>query len=94
MGYRAHVAKKYDVRYDAAFFVSEFENNLCSIREFLEYKELIIWHNDCRDEFELNKTLLMKAKEDSRLSKELHSFINEMLDSCDPELDYVRIDCF
>jgi len=94
MGYRAHVAKKYEIEFGTTFFADEFENNLNKFKEFPGYEDIVAWNSEYHEDYELNKELLEKAKDDVNLPKELRNFAEEIIDSCDPDLDYVRIELF
>lgn len=94
MGYRAHVARKYDVQYGVDLFMREFDAVINTLKENPIYENVVWWNSESEDEYELNKELLLKAKDDDTIPEEIRKLINEILDSSDPALDYVRVDFF
>lgn len=91
---RYGVAKKYEVEFGTTFFVEEFENKLNKLKDLSKYEDIVVWDSEYHEDYELNKELLEKAKDDVNLPKELRKFAEEIIDSCDPDLDYVRIELF
>ena len=94
MSVRAHVAKKYEVEFHAEINVDEFDEKLKRIQELSHYEDIVSWHDENHDAYELDKELLEDLKNDSQVPADLKEFAKEILDSCDPKIDYVRIEVY
>lgn len=97
MSCRAHVASKYIVEFGIEINADEFENKIRTIQAHPDYEDIILWNDESLWNYELNKELLQKIVDNGNSQKiplYLITFAKEILDSCDPDLDYVRVEFF
>ena len=98
MSTRAHVASKYQVEFGTEYGVREFEDRRMLLEELAEHfgVDLEMAWSDNEDWYEFPKSSLSRLYE--KLSdnvpdeKETRIFIDELLGSGDPDIDYVRVE--
>ena len=92
MSIRPHVVKKYVVEYGWIPNLEEFDTMLEKMREIDE--NIIEWKDESGNSYELSKEILRQIRYDHSIDDEVREFADKLLQSSDPNLEYVRIDLF
>lgn len=94
MSVHAYVATTYRVKFGTSFPADEFQTNLERIAEDPKYEGIVEWTDPSHTMYELNKLKLRCLMRDADVSSDLRKFAHVLVESGDPELEYVRVELF
>ena len=94
MGSKAHVLSKYQVEYGTSLPLDYFEKMLAEIERNPKYEDIVTYVNENNTEHELIREALEELSQDETVTEMLRSFAQNLLDSGDPNHDYVRVEVF
>ncbi len=99
MSTRAHVASKYQVEFGTEYGLREFQEKVWLLEKLAEYFKVhdVVWAwDDHADWYEFPKSFLSqlyeKLSDNVPEEKETRIFIDELLGSGDPDIEYVRVE--
>lgn len=94
MSVHAYVATTYRVKFGTSFPADEFQTNLERIAEDPKYEGIVEWTDPSYTMYELDKLKLRCLMRDADMSQDLREFARVLVESSDPELEYVRVELF
>ena len=92
MSEKAHVLSKYQVEYGTSLLRNYFEEIIAEIECDPMYEDIVTYVNGDNTEYELNRDALEELAHDETVTEALRSFAQVLLDSGDPNHDYVRVE--
>lgn len=94
MSVNAYVATTYRVTFGTSLPEDEFKENLDRIIEDPKYEGIVEWTDPSYTMYELDKLKLRCLMRDADMSQDLREFARVLVESSDPELEYVRVELF
>lgn len=91
---KAYIACKYQVKFGTSLPADEFQTNLERIAEDPKYEGIVEWTDPSYTIYELDKLKLQRLMRDADMSPDLREFARVLVESSDPELEYVRVKLF
>ena len=92
MGNKAYVLKKYQIEYGTSMPLEYFEDIVRAIECNPKYEDIVTYVNENNTACELNRDALEELAHDETVTAALRSFAQMLLDSGDPNHDYVRVE--
>lgn len=92
MSAKAYVLSKYQLAYGTALGVDDFEERLAQIENNPKYEDVVDFVDECSIAYQLNRDALEDLSHDETVTEALRSFAQTLLDSGDPNHDYVRVE--
>lgn len=92
MSEKAHVLSKYQVEYGTSLQLEYFDEALAMIERNPKYEDIVTYVNENNTACELNRDALEDLSHDETVTEALRSFAQMLLDSGDPNHDYVRVE--
>lgn len=92
MSEQAHVLSKYQVEYGTSLQLEYFDEALAMIERNPKYEDIVTYVNENNTACELNRDALEELAHDETVIEALRSFAQMLLDSGDPNHDYVRVE--
>lgn len=92
MSEKAHVLSKYQVEYGTSLQLEYFDEALAMIERNPKYEDIVTYVNENNTACELNRDALEEPAHDETVTEALRSFAQMLLDSGDPNHDYVRVE--
>jgi hypothetical protein len=94
MSVKAYIACKHQVKFGTSLSADEFQTNLERIAEDPKYEGIVEWTDPSYTMYELDKLKLRHLMRDADMSPDLREFARVLVESSDPELEYVRVELF
>ena len=94
MSIKAYIACKYQVKFGTSLSADEFQTNLERIAEDPKYEGIMDWTDPSHTMYDLDKSKLRHLMRDASVSADLREFARVLVESSDPELEYVRVELF
>lgn len=94
MSVKAYIACKYQVKFGTSLPADEFQTNLERIVRDPNYEGIMDWTDPSHTMYDLDKSKLRCLMRDADVSSDLREFAHVLVESSDPELEYVRVELF
>jgi hypothetical protein len=94
MSVKAYIACKYQVKFGTSLPADEFQTNLERIVRDPNYEGIMDWTDPSHTMYDLDKSKLQHLMRDADMSPDLREFARVLVESSDPELEYVRVELF
>ena len=94
MSVKAYIACKYQVKFGTSLPADEFQTNLERIVRDPNYEGIMDWTDPSHTMYDLDKSKLRRLMRDAAVSADLREFAHVLVESSDPELEYVRVELF
>lgn len=94
MSVKAYIACKYQVKFGTSLPADEFQTNLERIVRDPNYEGIMDWTDPSHTMYDLDKLKLRHLMRDADMSPDLREFARVLVESSDPELEYVRVELF
>lgn len=94
MSVKAYIACKHQVKFGTSLPADEFQTNLERIVRDPNYEGIMDWTDPSHTMYDLDKSKLQHLMRDADMSPDLREFARVLVESSDPELEYVRVELF